>query len=119
MLGGRLRIGPEAIVEGEVVTVGGAANVDPKARVLGGVDETVLRFPGIDGDWRPLPRGWFTGLALAGTILRLLFVFIVASALTLIAPAWVRRISWRAEKAWRRRPRSAWPVRWRSSRSSC
>ena len=94
VLGGRLRIGPEAVVDGEVVTVGGAANVDPKARVRGGVDETVLRIPGIDG--RRLPRGWFTGLALAGTILRLLFVFIVASALTLIAPAWVRRISWRA-----------------------
>ena len=94
VLGGRLRVGPEAIVDGEVITVGGAANVDPKARVFGGVEETVLRIPGIDG--RPLPRGWFTGLALAGTILRLLFIFIVASALTLMAPAWVRRISWRA-----------------------
>ena len=96
VLGGRVRIGPEAIVDGEVVTVGGRANVDPKARVLGGVDETVLRFPDVDGDWRPLPGGWLTGLALAGTILRLFFVFVVASALTLIAPAWVRRISWRA-----------------------
>jgi hypothetical protein len=96
VLGGRVRLGPEAIVDGELVTVGGRADVDPKARVLGGVDETVVRLPNIDGDWRPLPGGWLTGLALAGTILRLLFVFVVASALTLIAPAWVRRISWRA-----------------------
>jgi hypothetical protein len=43
-----------------------------------------------------MPRGWFAGLALAGTMARLLFVFVVASALTLFAPGFVRRISWRA-----------------------
>ena len=96
VLGGRVRIGPEAVVDGEVVAVGGEADIDPKARVLRGVNETVIRFPDIDGDWHPISRGWIAGLALAGTILRLLFVFIVASALTLVAPGWVRRISWRA-----------------------
>jgi hypothetical protein len=93
VLGGRLRVGPEAIVDGEVVTVGGRADVDPRAQIRGGVEE---RFPTIDGDWPPLPDGWLATLALAGTILRLLLVFVVASVLTLIAPAWVRRISWRA-----------------------
>jgi hypothetical protein len=96
VLGGRVRVGPEAVVEGEVVTVGGEVDVDPKARVLHGVDETVIRFPDIDGEWHPISRGWLAGLAVAGTILRLLLVFVVASALTLIAPGWVRRISWRA-----------------------
>jgi hypothetical protein len=96
VLGGRVRIGPEAIVDGEVVSVGGRADVDPKARVLGGVEETLMRFPNADGNWPNVPRGWLTSLALAGTIMRLLLVLVVASALTLIAPAWVRRISWRA-----------------------
>jgi hypothetical protein len=96
VFGGRLRVGPQAVVDGEVVTVGGEADVDPQARVYGGVDQTVLRFPDIDGDWHPMSRGFMTGLALAGTMLRLLFVFVVASLLTLVVPDWVRRISWRA-----------------------
>jgi hypothetical protein len=96
VLGGRVRVGPDAVVDGEVVTVGGEADIDPQARVLRGVDETVIRFPDIDGDWHPISRGWLAGLAVAGTVLRLLFVLVVASTLTLIAPGWVRRISWRA-----------------------
>ena len=97
VLGGRLRVGPSAVVDGEVVTVGGEADVDPQAQVRGGVDETVLYLPDIDGNsWEAMPRGWFAGLALAGTMARLLFVFVVASALTLFAPGFVRRISGRA-----------------------
>jgi hypothetical protein len=98
VLGGRVRVGPMAVVDGEVVTVGGAANVDPLATVHGGVDQTVVRFPDIDGHWGAPPQGWFTALALAGTIVRLFIVFVVASALTLIAPGWVRHISWRARE---------------------
>jgi hypothetical protein len=96
VLGGTVRVGPEAVIDGEVVTVGGEAIVDPKARVARGVDATVIRFPDVDGEWHPISRNWMAGLALAGTILRLLFVFVLASVLTLVAPGWVRRISWRA-----------------------
>jgi hypothetical protein len=96
VLGGRVRVGPQAVIDGEVVTVGGEAIVDPNARVAHGVDATVIRFPDIDGEWHPLSRNWVAGLALAGTILRLLFVFVLASVLTLVAPGWVRHISWRA-----------------------
>ena len=96
VLGGRLRLGPEAIVDGEVVTVGQEADVAPGAQVRRGIDETVMSLPNIDGDWERMPRGWFAGLALAGTMARLLFVFVVASALTLFAPGFVRRVSWRA-----------------------
>jgi hypothetical protein len=96
VLGGRVRVGPEAVVDGEVVTVGGEADVDSRARVHGGVDETVMRFPDIDGDWPRLSDGWLAGLVFVGTMLRLLVVFVIASALTLIAPGWVRRIAWRA-----------------------
>lgn len=96
VLGGRLRLGPQAVVEGKVVTVGHEAEVDPGAKVLRGFEETVMSLPDIDGNWGSVPPGWVTGVALVGTIARLLFVFVVASALTLFAPGWVRRISWRA-----------------------
>ena len=96
VLGGRLRVGPQAVVDGEVVTVGGAADVDPGAHVQGGVDETVVRFPDVEGRWGPVSPDFFAGLALAGTMVRLFIVFAVASVLTLIAPNWVRHISFRA-----------------------
>jgi len=98
VLGGRVRLGPQAVVDGEVVTVGGEADVNPLAKVHGGVDETVLRFPDIDGNWSPVSRGWLAGLAFAVTIFRLLMVLVVASLLTVVAPGWVRRISWRASE---------------------
>jgi len=98
VLGGRARLGPQAVVDGEVVTVGGEADVNPLAKVHGGVDETVVRFPDIDGNWSPVSRGWLAGLAFAVTVFRLLIVLVVASLLTLVAPGWVRRISWRASE---------------------
>jgi hypothetical protein len=96
VLGGRLRIGPQAVVDGKAVSVGRAADVDPKATIRGGVDETVMRFPDIDGNWNPTSQSWFTALALAGTVVRLFVVFAIASVLTLLAPNWVRHIAWRA-----------------------
>jgi hypothetical protein len=98
VLGGRVRVGPAAVIDGDVVSVGGEAHVDPQARVHGGVDATVVRFPDIDGNWGPMPRGWFAGAALVATVFRLLLVLIVASMLTLVAPGLVRRIAWRASE---------------------
>lgn len=96
VLGGSARVGAQAVIDGDLVTVGGDATVDPQARVYGDVSETVMQFPDIDGRWGTVPRGWFAGVALAATILRLLVVLVIASAVVLMAPAWVRRISWRA-----------------------
>jgi hypothetical protein len=96
VLGGRLRVGPQAVVDGEVVTVGHTAEVDPQAKVHGGVNETVVSFPDIDGNWNGTSQGFLTALALAGTIVRLFAVFAIATVLTLLAPNWVRQISWRA-----------------------
>ncbi|HEV8397853.1 MAG TPA: hypothetical protein VGQ37_26420 [Vicinamibacterales bacterium] len=98
VLGGRVRLGPQAVVDGEVVTVGGGADVNAQATVHGGVHETVVRFPDSDGNWSPVSRGWLAGLAFAVTVFRLLVVLVVASLLTLVAPGWVRRISWRASE---------------------
>ena len=89
VLGGRVRVGPKAIIDGDLVAMGGDVIVDPQARIYGDINETVVRFPDFDGRW-------VAGVALAATILRLLVVVVVALALALAAPDWVRRISWRA-----------------------
>ena len=96
VLGGSVRVGPEAVVDGDLIAVGGNAIIDPKARIYGEVSTNVIRFPDIDGGWDPMPETVLASIALAATILRLLTVFLVAAALTLIAPALVRHISWRA-----------------------
>ncbi|HXR45030.1 MAG TPA: hypothetical protein VN759_09505, partial [Pseudolysinimonas sp.] len=89
VLGGRVRVGPKAIIDGDLVAMGGDVIVDPQARIYGDINETVVRFPDFDGRW-------VAGVALAATMLRLLVVVVVALALALAAPDWVRRISWRA-----------------------
>jgi hypothetical protein len=96
VLGGRLKVGPQAIVDGDVVSVGHTADVDPLAKVHGDVNQTVVSLPDIDGNWSGDSRGFFTALALVGTLVRLFVVFSIATVLTLIVPSWVRRISSRA-----------------------
>jgi hypothetical protein len=96
VFGGKVQVGPKSVIDGDLVAIGGDVVVDPQAKIYGDVNETVMRLPDIDGDWRQVPRNWVAGVALALTFLRLVTVFAVASLLVLIAPAWVRRISWRA-----------------------
>jgi hypothetical protein len=96
VVGGTVRVGPQAVIDGDLVAVGGDAVVDPQAKIYGDVKETVVRLPDIDGNWIRAPRNWVAAVAMAATVMRLLIVFVVASLLVLIAPRWVRRISWRA-----------------------
>jgi len=99
VLGGSLRVGPQAVIDGDLVSVGGETFVDPQARVYGEVNQTVVRWPDLDGRWGPVPHRWFAGVALAATILRLLIVFFVAGMLAAIAPGWVRGIAARVGAA--------------------
>ena len=96
VFGGSVRVGPDAVIDGDLVTIGGRATVDPKARIYGELSQTVVRFPDIDGRWDPMPQTVIASVALAATVLRLFTVFAIAAVLALVAPAWVRRISWRA-----------------------
>jgi hypothetical protein len=95
VLGGTVRVGPKAIVDGDLVAVGGDVIVDPQARIAGDVNETVMRFPDFDGRWGRLRSAglpasrWPRRFPPAGRI-------VVAVGLALAAPNWVRRISWRA-----------------------
>jgi hypothetical protein len=98
VVGGRVQVGPKAVIDGDLVAVGGDVAVDPQAKIYGDVNETVMRLPDIDGSWRELPRNWVAGLAMAMTAGRLLTIFAISSLLVLLAPAWVRRISWRVSE---------------------
>lgn len=101
VIGGRLRLGPKAVVGGDVVTVGGDAVIDPSATVRGTIDSTAIDWPNIDWSVGPIRnwRGWWPLAALSATVLRLSVVLIVSLLLTLIAPGWVRSVGIRASSA--------------------
>jgi hypothetical protein len=99
VIGGTLRLGPKAVVGGDVVTVGREAVIDPAATVRGKVDTTAVRLPNVDWDFG-LPMGswraWWPLAALSATILRLSLVLIVSLLLTIVVPEWVRAMGVRA-----------------------
>jgi hypothetical protein len=92
VIGGRLRLGPKAVVDGDVVTVGGEIEKDPGAVVRGTTDEAAVRMPGIvfDPEWSG--QGW-TYLAVGGTVVRMSFFLIVSMLLTVLAPRWIGSMS--------------------------
>jgi hypothetical protein len=96
VIGGSLRVGPTAIVRGDVVAVGGEAIVDPAAQIAGTVDTTLIVGPDFDLAIGPFVSGWWPAFAFGATLLRLGLVLIVALLLTVVAPDWIRGISRRA-----------------------
>jgi hypothetical protein len=93
VIGGRLRLGPKAVVGGDVTTVGGDAIIDPGATVRGRIDRTVVDVPNVDWGlnwpvWRW--RGWWPLAALSATVLRLSLVLLISLLITIVAPNWVR-----------------------------
>jgi hypothetical protein len=97
VVGGGLHLGPQAVIEGNAVSVIGEVTLEPGASVQGTIDEAVL--PGIrfDPDWET--SGWATGLAFWGSVVRLSLTMIVAALLTLLAPGWIASISSRSAGA--------------------
>jgi hypothetical protein len=98
VIGGTLRLGPKAIVGGDIVTVGGHAIVDPGARVHGKVDEAVVFWPDFDVDfgWMRWSQGWWPVAAFGATVFRLGLVLTVSLLLTIVAPGWIRSMAVRA-----------------------
>jgi hypothetical protein len=99
VIGGTLRLGPKAIVGGDVTTVGGDAVIDPAATIRGKVDTAVVVWPevawGVGGPMESW-RGWWPFAALSATVLRLSLVLIVSLLLTVVAPGWIRSMGIRA-----------------------
>ena len=93
VIGGTLRLGPKAVIDGDVVTVGGELAREPGAVVSGTIDEATMPWPGIvfDADWDT--EGWWRAMMVAGTVVRMTLVLIVAVLLTLVAPGWIGSIA--------------------------
>jgi hypothetical protein len=98
VIGGGLRLGPKAVVEGNAVSLAGRVTLDPGASVRGSIDEAVFPWAGISFDpgWSNI---WWTGLAFWGSVLRLSLTMAVAVVLTLAAPGWIGSISDRSAGA--------------------
>ena len=102
-VGGSLTLGPHAHIHGDAVVVGGRLNKDPEAIVDGEVTEvgigSVVRgsrpnwFPGRGfGGWRYAMGAW----GLAGTIVRVALVMLLAGIVLLVAEKPVQQIADRA-----------------------
>ena len=96
VVGGPARFGPEALVAGEVTVVGGPFDRAGTAEILGGINQ--VGFQDLDfGTWGGWfgPRG-FQGWALAGTLLRLIFLAVVGCLVVFVAQGTVERVALRS-----------------------
>jgi len=95
VIGGRLRLGPKAVVDGNVVTVGGGIDRDPAATIRGSVDEGAVPWPSItfDPDWNT--SAWWRAAAIWGSFIRMSIILCIAMLLTLVAPQWIGSIAGR------------------------
>jgi hypothetical protein len=95
VVGGRLRIGPKAIIRGDVATFGGELDRDPGARIDGEVDTAHVYWP--DWNWAvnfpELSPIWWQGAAFAFTIGRFVLVMFLSILLVVIAPRWTGSIA--------------------------
>jgi hypothetical protein len=96
VVGGSLTLGPEAIVHGDVSVVGGALNRAATTRIDGEVHN--VGFGGAPwaiggfGDGMRRTFFWRAG-GLAGTLLRVTLVLLLALAVVALGPAYVERIA--------------------------
>jgi hypothetical protein len=85
---GDVRLGPHAVVRGEVTTIGGRIDAQPEARLLGGANEIALALPGPPH----LPHSrWWAGAMSGLTVSMLLFVGIVGLVAVLVGGTLYRR----------------------------
>jgi hypothetical protein len=99
VIGGPVRIGPSAHVDGNVVAIGGGLNINDSATIRGEVHEVNVIWPEI----RFAFRDWLWGInneywavfTLAATVLRFTLLTVVSCFLALVAPRWLRRIQGR------------------------
>lgn len=100
-VGGDIRLGPQAEVDGTVTAVGGRVDRDPGARVNGEVNEVSFSMPPVrirpfwHSDWVPWPgfdAGPWRTFRLIGTLLRMALFTLLATLCLLLAPTAVRRV---------------------------
>ena len=103
VIGGPVRIGPQAQVRANVVAIGGEVRVADTAQVSGEIHDVSVLWPEIrlavlDGFWN-VDRDWWAALSLAGTMLRFTLVLVATCLLALVAPGWIRRSGFRVADA--------------------
>jgi hypothetical protein len=99
VIGGAVRIGPSAQVDGNVVAIGGGLDISDSATVRGEVHDVNVIWPEI----RFAFRDWLWGInneywavfTLAATVLRFTLLMLASCFLALVAPRWLRRIQGR------------------------
>lgn len=101
VLGGQLKLGPSAVVDGDVFTAGPDPLIDPAAQVKGKIDRTAVDLPALDFGWEGIhvPSVWWPFASLGAMVLRLGMVLTISLLLTLIAPGWIRSMAGRAASA--------------------
>jgi hypothetical protein len=103
VIGGPVRIGPQAKVHGNIVSFGGEVRVADTAEVEGEIRDVGVEWPeirfAVNELWAHLDDGWWAGIRLAGTLVRYLLTLLAACFLALIAPGWIRSIQGRAADA--------------------
>jgi len=99
VVGGSLRVGPEAVILGDVVAVGSGLDVDPAATIRGEVDETVVMWPDFNVNWAGFGDGWWPVASFGAMVVRLGLVLFVSLLITWIAPGWTSGIGSRLTDA--------------------
>ena len=102
VIGGRLRLGPTAVVDGDVFTAGHDADIDPAAQVKSKIDQALIDVPNIGNfGWGRfhVPPGIWSFASLGAMSMRLGMVLTISILLTVIAPGWIRSMAGRASSA--------------------
>ena len=101
VVGGSADFGPAAVAEGDVVVVGGALRQDPTAQIRGQINDIGLGLPSFEHiglpAFRVRPFGpFFPGGNVMATVLRLVFLGMLASVALFVASGPVERIARRS-----------------------
>lgn len=95
-VGGDVRLGPKAVVNGEVTAVGGRIVADSGARMDGGVHEIAIRWPtwsvGVPEARIVPPAEWWAGLLLVAAVARALVLVVLTTIVALLGRAAVTRV---------------------------
>ena len=98
-IGGRIDVGPTAVIRGDLHSVGGRVSIDPAAQVSGQVDEVTTDwgrvFGGLPSELGVVNDRFWAWAAVWLTILRLSLTFVAGALIALMAPSALRNVGQR------------------------
>ena len=109
VVGGRLRLGPTAVVDGDLASIGAVADIHPLARIDGEFNQVSGLLP-VFGFELPSDGWWWAMAALLLTLTRVAFILLVSALVTLIAPGWVQETGDQSGRAAGRSLFTGWVV---------